>query len=145
MAMAVYGLRPHEVFRVLVDRLHEDPALLVVPTETKTGDRVAFPIGAIEWKFDLSAYELPPVRTEGRNNNQLGLAVSQKFRQLKIGFDPYDLRHCFARRGFEQGFPPDFLARSMGHSLEVHLKTYRAWWGEQPYLKVYREVMSRRH
>ena len=144
VSLAVYGLRPHEVFRVETDRLSEDPPLLMVPTETKTGDRLAFPIPADDWSFDVTACELPPVRIEGRNNNQLGLAVSQKFRQLKLEFNPYDLRHSFARRGFEMGFPPDFLARSMGHSLEVHLKTYRAWWGDAPYLKVYREVMSRR-
>lgn len=143
-AIAVYGLRPHEVFLALGDRLEEEPALLEIPEETKTGIRLAFPIPADVWQFDFRSPALPEIRIEGRNNNELGMAVSQKFRQLKVGFNAYDLRHCFARRGFEFGFPPDFLAKSMGHSLEVHLRTYRAWWGEQPYLKVYREIMARR-
>jgi integrase len=142
-AMAIYGLRPHEVFKVQIDRLDDNPPVLIVPDGTKTGYHVAFPIPADEWEF-RTKYELPPVRTEGRNNNQLGMAISQKFRQRSIGFKPYDLRHSYARRGFEFGFPPDFLAQSMGHSLDVHLKSYRAWWGDQPYLKVYREVLTRR-
>jgi HPt (histidine-containing phosphotransfer) domain-containing protein len=143
-ALAVYGLRPHEIFKALTDRISYDPPLLDVPEGTKTGAHTAFPIPADNWEIDIQTYALPAVRVEGRNNNQLGMVISQKFRQLDVGFAAYDLRHCYARRGFEFGFPPDFLARSMGHSLEVHLSTYRAWWGEQPYLRVYREVMSKR-
>lgn len=142
--IAVYGLRPHEALLALPDRLGENPPLLEIPDPTKTGYRIAFPIFADAWDINVRAYELPSIRIEGRNNNQLGMAVSQKFRQLNVEFKPYDLRHSFARRGFEFGFPPDFLAQSMGHSLAIHLKTYRAWWGDQPYLKVYREVMGRR-
>lgn len=144
IALAVFGLRPHEALLALPDRLQEDPPLLEIPDRTKTGYRIAFPIAADEWNFDVRAYELPPIQIEGRNNNQLGMAVSQKFRQLNVGFVPYDLRHSFARRGFEFGFFPDFLAQSMGHSIEIHVKTYRAWWGDQPFLRVYRDVMSRR-
>lgn len=143
-ALAIYGLRPHEAFKVRVDRLNQEPPLLEVPEDTKTGFRIAFPVAAEVWGFDIQAYQMPSVKIEGRNNNQLGMAISQKFRQLGVGFDAYDLRHSYARRGFEFGFPPDFLAKSMGHSLETHLTKYRTWWGEQPYLKVYQEVMSRR-
>lgn len=143
-ALAVYGLRPHEVLKVYVDRLNEVPPVLEVPDDTKTGRHTVFPIPSDLWEIDIRNYQLPDIRIEGRNNNELGMAISQKFRQLNVGFVPYDLRHCYARRGFEFGFPPDFLAKSMGHSLATHLTKYRAWWGEQPYLKVYREVMSRR-
>lgn len=132
-AMAIYGLRPHELFLVR-DRLGEDPPLLEVPDETKTGFHIAFPVEPFDWA--LTTKILPSIKIEGRNNNQLGMAISQKFRSSNVGFKPYDLRHAYARRGFEVGFPPDFLAKSMGHSLEVHLKSYRAWWGEQPYLTI---------
>ncbi|MBE9178654.1 integrase [Oculatella sp. LEGE 06141] len=143
-ALCVYGLRPHEAFVVHTDRLGQEPAVLEVPEETKTGQHTAFPIPADFWEFDVQNYQIPSIKIEGRNNNQLGMSLSQRFRQLEVGFTPYDLRHCYARRGFEFGFPPDFLAKSMGHSLDTHLTKYRAWWGEQPYLKVYQEVMRRR-
>ncbi len=141
-AIALYGLRPHEVFKAERDRLGEDPPVLIIPEETKTGYRIAFPLPIRQWRLSPDG-NLPLIKIEGRNNNQLGMAISQKFRQLKPGFKPYDLRHSYARRGFELGLPPDFLAHSMGHSLEVHLRSYRAWWGDQPYLKVYREAMLR--
>ncbi len=142
LALVLYGLRPHEVFLVECDRMEDDPPLLVVPEETKTGHRIVFPVPCSDWVLPPKK-RLPPVKTEGRNNNQLGMVISQKFRQLRLNFKAYDLRHSYARRGFEMGLPPDFLAQSMGHSLDVHLKSYRAWWGEQPYLKVYRDVIGK--
>jgi hypothetical protein len=42
------------------------------------------------------------------------------------------------------GLPADFAAKSMGHSLAVHMKHYRRLWGDEPYAKVYKEVMSRK-
>lgn len=127
--MAVYGLRPHEVFRLGIERLREDPALLEV-LDGKTGRRLVFPILADFWEFDAKTVQLPGVEIKGKNNNQLGMKVSQEFREAGIEFPPYNLRHAYARRGYEQGFPPEFLARSMGHSYDVHTKSYKAWIGE---------------
>lgn len=70
-AMAVYGLRPHEALLALPDRLQEDPPLLEIPNATKTGYRIAFPISADAWDFDVQSYELPPIQIEGRNNATL--------------------------------------------------------------------------
>ncbi|MEB3359177.1 MAG: integrase [Synechococcales bacterium] len=143
-AMAIYGLRSHEVFRLRTDRLHEDPPLLEVTDNSKTGSRIAYPIENYSWCFDIQDFQLPAIKVEGRNNNRLGMAISQKFRQKNLGFIPYALRHCYARRGFEEGYPPDFLAVSMGHSLQVHLKIYRAWWGEDAYMKVFKDIRAKR-
>ncbi|MBE9178749.1 hypothetical protein IQ268_09270 [Oculatella sp. LEGE 06141] len=140
--MAIYGLRPHEVFRLRTDRLVERPSILEVQKTTKTGFRVVYPIPADGWGFDAKAVLFPRIKIEGRSNNQMGMAISQKFRQQNLGIDPYDLRHCYARRGFERGFGSKFLSKSMGHSVRVHEKTYQAWIREETYTKMYNQVMG---
>ena len=140
--LAIYGLRPHEVFRLSTDRINESPALVEV-LEGKTGRRLVFPMTADIWEFGAKVVQLPAVQVEGKNNNQLGMKISQEFREAGVGFPPYNLRHAYARRGYEQGFPPEFLARSMGHSYDVHTKVYKAWLGEDSDLKIYKAVMAK--
>ena len=133
---------PHEIFQLSTDRLNEEPALLEV-LKGKTGRRLVFPMAADFWEFDAKAVELPAVEVEGKNNNQLGMKVSQEFLEAGVGFPPYNLRHSYARRGYEQGFPPEFLARSMGHSYDVHTKIYKAWSGEDSDIKIYKAVIAK--
>jgi integrase len=143
--LAIYGIRPHEIFRISLDRLNDEPPILEVEEHTKTGQRIVYPCRADFWTdFDPMAVQYPNIRVEGRNNNDLGEKISQEFLELKIGFPPYALRHSYSRRCFEYGFPPDFTAKSMGHSLAVHMKQYRAWIGEQAYTNVYKTVMQNR-
>lgn len=149
VAMAIWGIRPHEVFRLGYDRLRSDPRRLEVLEDSKTGNRLAYPMMSRELldrfvagDFELSP-RLPNVATEGRNNNQLGMKITQKFKQVKVGFTPYALRHSYARRGYEMGFPPEFLSRSLGHSYEVHCRIYQAWIGEDSDLKLYRSIVGK--
>ena len=37
--LVIYGLRPHEIFRIRTDKIDEDPPILEVEEETKTGWR----------------------------------------------------------------------------------------------------------
>lgn len=141
--LAIYGIRPHEIFHLNTGGLSEDPPMLEVLKETKTKDRFVYPCRAKDWtEFDPLAVAYPKVKTEGRNNNRLGEVVSREFRNLRIGFTPYDLRHCYARRMFETGFRDSFIAKSMGHSVTVHLSIYRAWWDQSTYHKEYERVMK---
>jgi integrase len=71
------------------------------------------------------------------------MKISQEFRAAGVGFSPYNLRHAYARRGYEQGFPPEFLPRSMGHSDDVHTKVYKAWLGEDSDFKIYTAVIAK--
>ena len=64
-ALAIYGLRPHEIFQLSTDRLNEEPALLEV-LKGKTGRRLVFPMAADFWEFDAKAVELPAVEVEGK-------------------------------------------------------------------------------
>lgn len=141
--LAVYGLRPHETFFLDFSRFDEDIHLLYVK-EGKTGPRWVYPIPAPRWDWLplVSDRVLPPVVVEGRSHNALGTKVSQEFREMGLGLLPYDLRDCHARRGAERGFGPDFLARNMGHSIDVHMRHYRVWWAEDTFGKIYRKIMD---
>ncbi len=129
--LAVYGLRPHEIFHLDLTELRSGEDFVRVKEETKTGARVAFPLH-VEWveEFDLRSLALPDIETEGKSNGQLGGKVSKAFKRFKIPFRPYDLRHSWARRSIGQ-LDPRTTANSMGHSLEEHYETYNAWFTEK--------------
>jgi integrase len=144
-AIAIYGLRPHELFRLRTERLAKNPPLLEVEETTKTGWRLCYPMPADDWQeFDIQALKFPSIKTEGRNNNQLGMTISLGFREQAIGFPPYALRHCYARRCVEMGLPVYLAAKSMGHSAAVHETIYRAWIGEDTDQRIYEAIMGDR-
>jgi integrase len=140
-AIAVYGLRPHEVFHCDV----RDFPILRVNEETKTGYRLVYPLYP-EWAtaWNLGEQVLPPLQVLGTaGNTKLGAKVSGFFYEQKFPFRAYDLRHCYARRCFEFGLGVDLGAQLMGHSPEVHKKTYRAWIDEATYRKVFEALIYR--
>lgn len=55
----------------------------------------------------------------------LHVSIAHRFREKKIGFQPYDLRHAYALRGFYRGFKVNQMAKYMGHSIIVHEKLYQ--------------------
>lgn len=55
----------------------------------------------------------------------LGSRVTHQFYRYSIPFDPYDLRHCFARCAFECRLPIETAARSLGHRVDVHETVYQ--------------------
>lgn len=99
-----------------------------------------FPCRGDDWEFDLESVILPPITTDGVSNNAIGGYVSRAFKREAVGFHPYDLRHCYARRWFEHGATAYFTARCMGHSVVVHEKAYGAWWGEESMSKVFESL-----
>lgn len=142
--LAIYGLRPHEVFKLRTDRLNEDPPVLEVESATKTGWRVIYPCKADIWQeMTPEMVMYPNIQTVGKNNNQLGDKISQEFRERQIPFNPYDLRHAYARRLYVRGFGSYFIAKSMGHSEEVQRTIYRAWWGQETFDREYQQVIQR--
>jgi integrase len=136
--IATYGLRSHEVFRL---NLEDFPVVRVL--RGKTGERFIYPLYP-EWatRWNLQEIKLPNLDIE-YSNAKLGTKVSGWFYDCKAPFRAYDLRHCYARRCFEFGLAPDWAAGLMGHSLAVHLQTYRAWIDEATYRKAYELVINR--
>jgi integrase len=137
--LACYGVRSHEVFRLSWE---DFPVVRVL--SGKTGERFIYPLypeWAEQWK--LKEVILPELDLS-YSNAKLGSKVSGWFYDRKVPFKAYDLRHCYARRCFEFSLAPDWAAGLMGHSLQVHISTYRAWIDEATYRKAYEAVINRR-
>lgn len=139
--MACYGLRPHEVFLV---ELSEFPVVVVPDTNKTKSERFVYPLypeWAEAWKLDIK--KLPNIQQQGASNAKLGTKVSGEFYDRKLPFKPYDLRHCYARRCFEFRLSPDMAAGLMGHSVQVHIQTYRAWIDRATYRRAYDALINR--
>lgn len=140
--MATYGLRNHEVF---IADLSEFPVVIVPDTNKTKQERFVYPLYP-EWAevWQLENRKLPDFQQfEQLSNSQRGTKVSNEFYDRKIPFKPYDLRHCYARRCFEFSPPPDLAAGLMGHSIQVHIKTYRAWIDKATYRRAYEALINR--
>lgn len=114
---AVFGTRNHELYKANTEPLLLGQEIIYIPTDTKTGFRVACALYP-EWieMFSLRTLRLPPPRAN-YDNGQLGGLVTEAFNQANIPFSPYDLRHCWARRSIAFGMDPRIAALCMGHSL----------------------------
>lgn len=130
--MATYGLRNHEVFFCDFSNLQENPkdATVHVLGTTKTGSREVWPFYP-EWieRFDLQHVKLPGVNTNLNHTTlqRIGHRITTQFRRYAIPFGPYNLRHAWAVRTIHFGLPDTVAARMMGHSVEIHTRTYHQW------------------
>ena len=124
--MATYGLRNHEVFFCDLTPNAE----IIVRETTKTGRHEVWPFYP-EWvdRFNLGTGELPKINTDLNTTTlqRVGQQVTTQFRRYKIPFSPYDLRHAWAVRTILMGLPDVVSARMMGHSVQVHNRTYHRW------------------
>ncbi|MBW4642939.1 MAG: site-specific integrase [Goleter apudmare HA4340-LM2] len=127
--MAAYGLRNHEVFYVDLTTLK--PGRGVAITDGKTGSRIVWPLHP-EWfeSFGLGFPQCPQINLD-RPNRIIGETVTRYFRRANIPFSPYDLRHAWAIRSLEYGIDISLAAKQMGHSLEVHSRSYHSWIDEK--------------
>ncbi|MEO1508046.1 MAG: site-specific integrase, partial [Cyanobacteria bacterium J06633_23] len=84
-----------------------------------------------EWveRFELVNGELPKVNTDLSTTTlqRVGQQVTTQFRRYNVPFSPYDLRHAWAVRTILMGLPDAVAARMMGHSVQVHNRTYHRW------------------
>lgn len=140
--IATYGLRGHEAF--LID-LSQFPKIEVL--DGKTGPRMVQPLYP-EWAHRWNLKNKVLLR---RNKTTIDKDYSNEENSTKISswmfrrapFMTLDLRHCYARRCFEFGFDPTQSAKMMGHSWQIHLRTYRAWIDEEVYDKAYKQIISK--
>ncbi|MEO1352270.1 MAG: integrase, partial [Cyanobacteria bacterium J06635_15] len=143
--MACYGLRPHECFKC---DLSEFPTIHV-EGDTKTGARFVWPLYP-EWakQWGLQDIKLPNIDFENFTNAKIGTKVSryfytQKFDKRNGGtLTAYELRHCYARRLLQFGFSPEFGAKMMGHSPDVHCRVYRRWIDKATYAAIYARTIG---
>lgn len=139
--LAVYGLRPHELFHMDLSRFPD--VRILAPT--KTGERLVPPVYP-RWVelFGLNGSICLPsgVKWDDDTNNwRLGRKIAGGFRRHGLG-KTYNLRHCYARRCLEVGMTSDISAGLMGHSRLVHEQSYRAFIHSSTYLDVAKRITS---
>lgn len=125
--ISTYGLRNHELFFLDFEELAQGNNVITV-RDGKTGPRQVWPFHP-EWfeQFGLQFLKIPQINLD-RSNSAIGNTVTQHFRRnQKIPFHVYDLRHAWAVRTLEYGIEISLAAAQMGHSLQVHSRTYHAW------------------
>ena len=143
--MATFGLRDHEVWlcHFVEDEESEDVQLQV--TDGKTGPRlIGLPLYP-EWveTFDLLNVKRPDLRLD-KGWHYLSQQSGQAFRRQQVGFPPYTLRYAYGHRGTVNfGYEPPVMAQQMGHSLDVHLKTYQRFLNEKLLKRKVAEMKSR--
>ena len=136
--MATYGLRNHEVFHTDL----ADLPIIRIAEDTKTGSREVWPCYP-EWveHFTLAMVHIPNIDLS-RTNQKIGHSVTSHL-SPKLPFKPYDLRHAWAIRTSLFGWPVELASRQMGHSVEIHTKTYHRWINREHQQKVYDVLVKR--
>ncbi len=134
--MATYGLRNHEVFFADLSSLKKggDNIIRVLDT-TKTGEHQVWPFHP-KWVeiFELNNlgedYSLLPkinLNLKSTTLQNIGKRVTEQFKRYQLNIKPYDLRHAYAVRTILYDLPDTVAARMMGHSVNLHTKTYHHW------------------
>ncbi len=139
--LATYGLRPHELFHLDLQRL-ETGNFTVKVQDGKTGERIVFPLYP-EWVEQFNLLEVRVPKCTGKANKDLGNRVTHAFRRFEIPFPAYALRHCWAVRSLDFGWELSLAAKQMGHSVTVHTQTYHAWITEQQQQKMFAALLQR--
>lgn len=135
--LATYGLRPHEILYL---NFSEMPILNLLGG--KTGPRKIWPCYP-EWCDQWQLNQFFSLEIKGRNNSVKTAKLDKKFAEI-IPFHLYDLRHSWARRTLEFGWPHALAAQQMGHSLTMHNQTYHAWIGDAIHQKIFEELSKKR-
>jgi hypothetical protein len=123
--IALYGIRPHEIFHLNCNLMKEYPPVLIVKEKTKTGSRLVYPLpdeSRVE-KWQLWNPILPNIDTNGKSNMELGGKISQRFWAYDIP-SPYHFRDAYAITGEVLHYNPALVAQWMGHTLNTHFKKY---------------------
>lgn len=145
--IATYGLRPHEILAIDYQKSFKPPCYPLYINEkitngSKTGSRIVFPI-PLEWvdEFDIANPKINYIKNTHKNYTEnienFGDRLSERAKLKGIKFKTYDMRHRYAIRGHECGFPIDDLARWMGHTVAIHTRTYQKYLEEETHYIAY--------
>lgn len=117
---ATYGTRPHELVEAVID----DDGNCVISDDTKTGYHLAWPVHA-RW---LETFELRSLPRPTQGKETLAKVANDYLHDRgPMPWGLYTLRHAYACRLITKGVPADIGCQLMGHSLEIHTRTYRRW------------------
>ena len=148
--MAVYGLRPEELRWLRVKDGVDGPELWSMYRKSKGGNkgertepRRLYPLlvrdtdgTPIDWKLQSRIQineELPPLNREGDGGNAVNQYLRRRETYMALRKEaaaegetltPYSLRHRYAKRSHAMNLPLANICAAMGHTIEVHLKSY---------------------
>ena len=148
--LAELGLRPIELLHLSVrsDATTGEPYWWCSYQKRSGGGDTAarrvFPLrldgasdGGGDWRllerWQAGDLELPPLRSGNGPGDSLGTYLNrqQAWRSVREQAEaegrrvvPYSFRHTYSLRGHRRGIDAGAMAHSMGHSLEVHLRSY---------------------
>ena len=139
--LAVYGLRPHELFHLDLKRLSQGEEGLRV-LEGKTGARLVYPFPLDWWeRWELWKVNLPSITANC--NSHFGNRVNQFFRRNEIPFHAYDLRHAYAVRTMQMGLNLTLAAQQLGHSVTIHTEIYHRWVSEKVHQEAFEKLLQK--
>jgi hypothetical protein len=123
---AAYGLRPHEAANLKI----RPDGKVKVDDSTKTGSRICSACPS-NWITEFQLHDLPrPTQAAGTLAKVFGDALERDGITLR----PYVLRHAYAIRLISRKIPITISALMMGHSVDVHTRTYHRWITEEQVL-----------
>ncbi|HEY9697077.1 MAG TPA: hypothetical protein V6D10_07425 [Trichocoleus sp.] len=139
-AIAAFGLRPHEAFFCKWN----DEGLYVL--KGKTGERLVFTAVYPEWvdAWNLREILRPDIDFEASYADQkLGSKITRQLRRYGVPFTAYDLRHAHSLRiSVQFRYPPTTAAALLGHSPEMHYRTYQRHVSRQQNLEISQRIIN---
>lgn len=145
--MAAYGLRDHEVFFCDIDSTFPYACHI---SEGKTGPRRDVPPLYVEWAEEWRLWDKMCPEFELTTHIELGQKVSNalgryiRYCPLDLFHQPYDLRHAYSIRGSTVfGLSYEEMSMHMGHTVEIHIKTYKKYLDRHLAKQSYLDKISR--
>ena len=123
---AAYGLRPHEAANLEI----RPDGKIKIDDSTKTGSRICSACPS-HWISDFQLLDLPRPTQSTRD---LAKVFGDALERDGITLRPYVLRHAYAIRLISRKIPITISALMMGHSVDVHSRTYHRWITEEQVL-----------
>ena len=147
---AVYGLRPEELRHLVIKDGVSGPELWTIyqksmggTKDAKTEPRRLHPLflrdgdgTAIDWKLQARLQvgeQLPPLNRDGDGGQALNrslrrrkvwMALRGEAERLGEQLTSYSFRHRYAKGMHAANIPIANISEAMGHTIEVHLKSY---------------------
>lgn len=138
---ATFGLRNHEAFFCQFDKIGGEKVLRVM--EGKTGERFpCFPMPP-HWIDKIDINNLPNIKCSHHDVYGQRTAGAWRRQTEGVDFTVYALRHAFAVRCHMAGVPTAIAAKWLGHSEELHCRTYKRWITQDLHLLAYQNAKKR--
>jgi len=121
-----------------------------LPLEDRSGELREW---SLQERWQAGEIQLPPLRSGNGAGDSFGTYLGRQKAWLELRDQlaleqrrlvPYSFRHTYSLRGHRRGIDAGAMAHSMGHSLEVHLRSY-PWASASNTAAAFAMASKRRH